>query len=444
MPQLRSLRDNIAFVLVALLEVVLIGAVLFGIFAFERETERRAASRETLSAIDRTLIALLDAETGERGYVLSGDASFLDPYRDARARLGDVLSELSDVTAGEPAQARAVKDLGPLIGSKLDTMEASIEARLQGSEQAGEDEIVSGNGRQLMDEIRVQLGTMRDREASRLQDHIDGADRIGRFIGISSVTLAVASIALVGWLFFSLRRQQSSEQLRKVAEAKDEFVGFVSHELRSPISIIAGNVRLLEGDLDPPERELAISEITGAADRLHDIIETLLSLSRAEAGERLDVEPILVQRVMQRAANAHHARFPETDIELDAPDNLEPALGDGRAVEQVLLNLMSNAEKYGDGRSLKIRASHRGDYIEVAVDNLGPKLESDTFTHVFEPFFRSPASAATAPGIGLGLTVCHRLVIAQGGRMAAFALPEGGASFRFTLLVAPNEDVVGA
>jgi signal transduction histidine kinase len=122
-------------------------------------------------------------------------------------------------------------------------------------------------------------------------------------------------------------------------------------------------------------------------------------------------------------------------VDVDVPETLSPVMGNRRAVEQVVLNLLSNADKYGnsDG-AIKVSADRSGDYVLVSVDNPGPPLDPDEFVHVFEPFFRGPASAASAPGVGLGLTVCHRLVTAQGGRMGAIALPGGGASFRFSLL----------
>ena len=124
-------------------------------------------------------------------------------------------------------------------------------------------------------------------------------------------------------------------------------------------------------------------------------------------------------------------------------DGLRNNIGnvDRSAIEQVLLNLISNANKYGDrSKPVVIDVGPDGNEVRVSVTNAGSQLDHDSFAHVFEPFFRMPASAATAPGIGLGLTVCHRLIAAQGGHMSAEAVDGGGARFTFRLPKATGDE----
>lgn len=444
-PLLRPYRANFAFVLVAIAEAVLIGAILWGIFALERATEQRDAERETLTAIDAALIALLDAESGQRGYVISGEDAFLNSYGDARNQLTLVMADLDTLLRDDPSLSAGLSLLTPQLDALFSAMDGAVATRRLDPANAAAAQAMLGEGQQLMDGVRGRIASMRAIESSRLRDRADAADSISRFIGITSVTLAVATLALVAWLFVILRWRQEA---RVAVQAKEEFVGFVSHELRGPIAVVAGNARLMTGeDVASEEKARAVEEITASAERIQDTIDTLLSLAHVDAGAEIEVEPILVHRVMEHVAAIHHERFPETHVELGFTGDLAPAMGNRQAVEQILINLLSNAAKYGDtGQPIELTAQQAGHEIVVAVTNGGPRHNPEDFQHVFEPFFRGSSSPTAAPGIGLGLTVCHRLVTAQGGRMSATARDEGGASFTFTLPIArmAGEEAVAA
>lgn len=280
----------------------------------------------------------------------------------------------------------------------------------------------------LLWEVVVQRDGWADRAAS-----------IAALVSLAVVTpLGAASLAL------TMKRQREARALRDVARANDEFVGFVSHEIRTPAAVIAGNARLLAeagGELIEVQAE-AVGEIARAAERLEAIVVTLLSLAKAEGGGQIEVEPILIQRIVDRAIRDHVRRFPQRRMVVTAGDDLPPASGDRNAVEQVLLNLLANAEKYGAADApIVVTAEAQGGTLVVGVCNAGDALDQNVFERVFEPFFRLPASVASAPGVGLGLTVSHRLIAAQGGQLAAEALPGGGACFRFTLPTARLDEM---
>ncbi len=419
-----------------LAEAILIGLVIWGVLEYERSIDARTETRETVGQIDGILIALLDAESGERGYLITGDDSYLKPYNDGLSRLGELLENLAGRVEPGSTEQDVYDRMVALTVDKLAAMDEAIQRR-RGGEAA--DVGLALSGRMLMDSIRAELAVMHDVEAQRLDERIARSDRLGIVVGVASIVLALMTLATAGGLVAVLRRRQESEALRATAAAKDEFVGFVSHEIRTPLAVIAGNARLLA---DAPDTQFdaseALSEISVASERLQDILDTLLSLSKAESGVVLEVEPILLHRVAQRVRRHHRVRFPERQVEVISASEVPPALGDRRAVEQVLINLLSNAEKYGaPDQAIVIGVDLNDGGARVRVENRGDRLTPGELDHVFEPFFRMPASAAAAPGVGLGLTVCHRLIAAQGGRMNAEALPEGGACFSFVLPLAP-------
>jgi signal transduction histidine kinase len=116
------------------------------------------------------------------------------------------------------------------------------------------------------------------------------------------------------------------------------------------------------------------------------------------------------------------------------PPDLPTVLADRTYVEQVVRNLLSNAAKYaGPEADVALTAELRGGEVEVRVLDDGPGFGADEAARLFELYYRSPGTAATTGGAGIGLFVCARLVHAMGGRIWAAARPEGGAEFGFSL-----------
>ncbi len=431
-------RFGLPSVVLVAVELVLVVAVLIGLWQYEKATTARSRSFQAITALDQMLIALLDVETGMRGYVITGNDDFLVPYRDAIEVVNTRHAVLIDALAEDDFDAEVVRELTAVMSLRLAEAATGVTLRESGDVQAANELVIAGDGRELMESVRGVVYMIRAIEEERLDTRSDRADTLGLAIGAAAVTLAAVTTGVVVWLLVVLRRRQDEESLRRLATAKDEFVGFVSHELRTPIAIIAGNARVLESEgIDGETREDAVNEISLAADRLTDIVDTLLALAKAESGVKLAVEPVLLHRIAGTVRRHHLRRHPLREITITSAPDTPPALGDRVAIEQVLLNLLSNAEKYGaaDG-PIRITVSARADVVEVAVSNPGTVLDRDAFHHIFEPFFRMPALSASVPGVGLGLTICHRLVAAQGGQMSAEAPEEGGAIFRVELPVA--------
>jgi signal transduction histidine kinase len=131
-------------------------------------------------------------------------------------------------------------------------------------------------------------------------------------------------------------------------------------------------------------------------------------------------------------------RWPGVAFTLDVPPGLPTVTADPTYLEQVIRNLLVNAAKYGGpGASVEVSVDALPDTDEVAVcvRDDGPGIEPDEADRLFDLFFRSATTAGAAPGAGIGLFVCARLVRAMGGRVWARPLPAGGAEFGFALRV---------
>lgn len=235
-----------------------------------------------------------------------------------------------------------------------------------------------------------------------------------------------------------LERERRLEAERDAGRLRDAFIGVVSHELRTPITTIFGGTRVLSRrwrDMDPSARDALLTDVSGEADRLYRLVEDLLVLTRVERG-RLDVgdEPVAVRPIIERVVASERIRSPEVTFEVHIGPDLPSAQGEDTYVEQIIRNLLTNAAKYGGaGSHVVVVASTTADQLVVRVLDEGPGIADDEAEAIFELFYRSPSTAPTVTGAGIGLFVCRQLATAMGGSVHAERRPDGGAAFVLTL-----------
>jgi len=240
------------------------------------------------------------------------------------------------------------------------------------------------------------------------------------------------------------QKEQLLEQLREANEAKDEFLGLLSHELRTSITVIYGGVRALRRlghTLAEDEAAGILRNVDEEAEQLYRMIEDLLNLARIELGEQVATEPVLLQRLIGEFARGFSHSMSQRELVIAVPEGLEPVSAARTYVEQVLRNLVSNAEKYSPpGTPIEIHATRNGGKeIVVSVLDRGPGVEAGEAEQVFERFYRSTRAPKNVRGMGMVLTVCRRLVEAQSGRIWLAPREGGGLEANFTLPVEDSE-----
>ena len=241
-------------------------------------------------------------------------------------------------------------------------------------------------------------------------------------------------------------RDTTSE--RAAREARDTFLGILSHELRTPVTLILGIAHILarpdSGLSEADRRDLSL-DVASEADRLHHLIEDLLVLSRAEGGRlEFESEPILIQHAIRAIVAAEARRWPAVRFTPITPTSLPPIAGDRTYVEQVLRNLIGNAGKYSHvrGAEVRIEASLVEDEIVVRVLDRGPGFSEADADRLFDIFFRSSSTARGRSGAGIGLFVTKSLVEMMGGRAWAALREGGGSEFGFALPVLTDDEPV--
>jgi signal transduction histidine kinase len=228
-----------------------------------------------------------------------------------------------------------------------------------------------------------------------------------------------------------------SERRREEA-GRDAFMGVLSHELRTPVTTLLGLAEIMaRPGYDPIKGNDAglAADLAAEATRLAQLIEDLLVLSRAQSGRMvIEVEPVLIDRLVHDAVAAEAARHPRITFEVDIEGRLPPVDGDMTYLGQVLRNMIDNAGKYGPPTGVvRIRAFASEGSVVVAVLDEGPGIEPNDASRLFEIFFRSARTAGTRAGSGIGMYVARTLIEAMGGMIWARPGEGGGAEFGFSL-----------
>ncbi|MEX1104327.1 MAG: PAS domain-containing sensor histidine kinase, partial [Dehalococcoidia bacterium] len=225
------------------------------------------------------------------------------------------------------------------------------------------------------------------------------------------------------------------EQLRHADLAKDQLLAMVSHELRTPLTILLGTATILaerSATLGPEDRDDAARALHGQALRLRELVEDMLVLARVAPGQQVDLEPVLLQRALPAIAAEHRLRYPARELDFRVDPGLPPALGQPTYIDQVIRNLLSNSEKYAsNAHPIVIEAHESHGRIVITYFDKGPPLSPEVVRRLGEPFFRG---SAVETGLGMGLTVCRRLIEAQSGDIVIKAREGGGLIVQFSLL----------
>ena len=236
---------------------------------------------------------------------------------------------------------------------------------------------------------------------------------------------------------------QDITAVRSLEAVRREFVANVSHEFRTPLTIINGYVETLrDGAIeDPAMTEKSLEAIHRNVQRLALLLEDLLTISSMENRSRLlhfantDLPP-LVARVIENLTPKIEERSAE--IVLDWGEDARHAEIDPSRIEQVCTNLLLNALQHGEVPALKIHltAKRIGESIQLTFSDNGPGIPLEDQAHIFERFYRvHKHRARDAGGTGLGLSIVKNIVLAHGGSVSLESMPGEGAAFHVTLPV---------
>jgi two-component system sensor histidine kinase KdpD len=238
---------------------------------------------------------------------------------------------------------------------------------------------------------------------------------------------------------------KSAEVEAQAERTRSALLSAVSHDLRTPLATIQGAVSAVLGQAErlsvDKQREL-LETAREEAEHLNRLVHNLLELTRTESGElRLRREWHSMEEIVGAALMHLEHRLGDRKVRIDLSEDLPLLFVDGLLIEQVLVNLLENAERYSPPEAPITIAAGTGDgFVQVEVTDSGPGFAPGEEARVFDKFFRG--HAAKGRGTGIGLTICAAIVHAHEGEIVAGNRPEGGASIRFTLPLTGRADEV--
>jgi PAS domain S-box-containing protein len=232
----------------------------------------------------------------------------------------------------------------------------------------------------------------------------------------------------------TIAQGQDITERKKVEQLKDEFIGLVSHELKTPLTVVTGAIHTaMDERVSQEERHRLLEDAAWGAESLANILNNLLELSRHQADRlTLDRKSVDIREIADKAAKAVGKQHPTYMMALDIPSRLRLVVDPGR-LERIFINLIDNACKYSpEGSEVRVFTRQGKKEVVIGVSDQGVGIAPEDQEDLFEPFSRiGPASRIQ--GIGLGLVVCRRLVEAHGGRIWVESKPDGGSTFLFTI-----------
>jgi len=233
-------------------------------------------------------------------------------------------------------------------------------------------------------------------------------------------------------------------QLREMDSMRRDFVSNLSHELRTPVSVIKANSEtLLDGALEDSKDAKTFSKaILHNADRLSEMVTSLIDLSRIEYGDlKFVIENIVINQVIDTAIASFITKAKRKNIQLIFERQADVQVkGDTKAIERVLNNLIDNAFKYSPESSLiEVKARKSGNFMRISVLDSGEGVAEEEQKFVFKRFYRTAkARANTKQGSGLGLAIVRNLVNNLQGEVGVESRKEGGSEFWFTVPLAKS------
>ena len=429
---------------------------------------------QTINQVEQIMSSAKDAETGTRGYLITGDENYLQPYNDAVRELPIELDNFQSLTPDNPSQQRRVADMRTGIQERLSLLQQSIGLRRSGSDDTVRTFVLSGTGKAEMDHLRSIADSMESEEgrilAMRTSNAQSNGTRARYAVGIASVLdflliilmfryfthernlriegeftaarLATSRAELVerneeiNALNTTLeqRVQLRTAELEATNRELEAFSYSVSHDLRAPLRTIDGFSLALEEDyssaIDDAGRDY-IHRVRFGVQRMGQLIDALLQLSRITRAE-ITREQFNISELAASVAASLREEHPDCDIAFHIEPNLS-ADGDPKLLQVALENLFGNAVKFSS-KMPRIVIDFGWDKGKNAwfVRDRGAGFDMHYASKLFNAFNRLHGDK-DFKGAGIGLATVARVIHRHHGKIWADSVVDHGATFWFTL-----------
>ncbi|HEX9298150.1 MAG TPA: ATP-binding protein, partial [Polyangiaceae bacterium] len=421
---------------IAVLTLVIVSGLTLRVLA-QRSLDVKAVEH-TFSVL-RTVEELADdvnqSQLALTEFIVTGDDQFLQPYERARQSVPTAVIKLRTLTANRPQAQQRVNDLESALASALQRDGEEIEARRAGVPLEQLRSMLM-ESKSVLDRAGALLHDLRDDRVKQLQGEqaaLSESIRSHAFIVVLSDLILLTLILAAA----TLSMRDAADKARAV-QFQRRILGMVGHDLRNPLGAIKLASTQLARTTDVGDRRLtAISRIIKTADRMERMIRDLLDFSRIELriSLPLDIRPSDIDATCTRVIEWFRASHPTREIRYQPGQGSEVSWDSDR-VEQVLENLLSNAQKYSPPETpVSLCWRRESGEIVIEVNSRGAPIPHDLLPRIFEPFQRGNDKDVrrAKDSLGLGLYVVRHIVAQHGGKVDARSSESEGTTFMVQL-----------
>ncbi len=430
-----------------------LGSVVLAMFSWRDLASQLIVGQQLVAirdGLNDILESLLDLETGERGYVITGNKQFLEPFTQAETNLPAQFNQLVAQVHDDPAMLEIVTDLRAEAEASLSWQHDVISTRERSFDKAAA-LVAAGKLKKMMDQMRDQAGQLDHLYSDRLGSiRQEVQQRVFRanLTSLVAGTFGIGAGLLALWLARVALKQQEHERIlteaKLVAEHSNQektlFLANMSHEIRTPMNAILGFSELLQGDMREPRHRHYLQSIRSSADSLLLLINDILDMSKIESGVlQLHPEPTDLRELCSflHTLFAEPAAKKGLKLECRAAADLPHALLlDRIRLRQILINLVGNAIKFTDKGGVEVRvgwepqATRSLVSLDIEVQDTGVGIPQNRLDAIFKPFVQAGAHREKEKqGTGLGLAIVKRLTEIMGGTVTVASVPEQGSAF---------------
>ncbi|HTB30618.1 MAG TPA: CHASE3 domain-containing protein [Bacteroidia bacterium] len=437
------------YLLIGVISLFLIAAVFFSLFSIGRLKSNLAIQVHTTTVmltLNDNLISLLNAETGERGFIITGDTNYLEPYKMALQNIAGNIKQLRTLTIDNPVQRQNVDTLEIYVNKKLSRIATILSLKKQGAEKTIKMIVLTGEGKDIMDRIRVINQSMLTEEVRLREERTANTNKsvanaqlvlIGEGIFSLIITLFLAYIILR-----ELARRAKAEkiindfniELKWKNKELEQFAYIASHDLQEPLRSVSNFSTLLLQKLEQdPDKEVHkyLNFVIGGAQRMSRLIFDLLEYSRIGKGMakiQLDCNELLREVLTDMSASIKESGAVIHTEKL-------PVVNGFIYLKLLFQNLISNAIKFRKAGSypiINISATDRGNEFVFSIKDNGIGIEKPYYDRIFIIFQRLH-TREEYEGTGIGLSQCKKIIELHGGEIWVESELGKGSTFNFTI-----------